>query len=101
MALSTLMRVFIISEMWVIGYCWVGHTTNVETTSIIQEELERFISTHLLLNQSFNIDYRWSGIMGFTEDKQPMIKHISDKITAIIACNGMGVALSPVISEQL
>ena len=39
--------------------------------------------------------------MGFTEDKQPMIKHISDKITAIVACNGMGVALSPIISEQL
>jgi len=76
-------------------------TTSFETTPIIQEELERFISTYLLPSQSFDIDYRWSGIMGFTEDKQPLIKHISDKITAIIACNGMGVALSPVISQQL
>jgi gamma-glutamylputrescine oxidase len=76
-------------------------TSNFDTTTIIQEELERFISTHLLPSQSFDIEYRWSGIMGFTEDKQPMIKHISNKVTTIIACNGMGVALSPVIPEQL
>jgi gamma-glutamylputrescine oxidase len=76
-------------------------TTSFETTTIIQEELERFISTHLLPSQSFDIEYRWSGIMGFTEDKLPMIKHISDKVTAIVACNGMGVALSPIISELL
>jgi gamma-glutamylputrescine oxidase len=76
-------------------------TTDFETTIIVQEELERFIKKHLLPDQPFDIDYRWSGIMGFTDDKQPMIKHISDKVTAIIACNGMGVALSPVISEQL
>ena len=77
------------------------NATAFETTAIIQEELERFIRAHLLTDQSFDIDYRWSGIMGFTEDKQPVIKRVSDKVTAIIACNGMGVALSPVISEQL
>jgi len=76
-------------------------TTAFEITDIIQEELERFIRTHLLTTQPFDIEYRWSGIMGFTEDKQPMIKQISGKVTAIVACNGMGVALSPVISEQL
>jgi len=76
-------------------------TTSVETTPIVQEELERFIKAHLLPAQSFEIDYRWSGIMGFTEDKQPMIKHISDKVVAIVTCNGMGVALTPVISELL
>ncbi|WP_170971045.1 NAD(P)/FAD-dependent oxidoreductase [Ilyomonas limi] len=76
-------------------------TTNFETTTIIQEELEHFIKIHLLPSQPFDIEYRWSGIMGFTEDKQPMVKHISDKVTAIVACNGMGVALTPVIAEQL
>ena len=76
-------------------------STTFETTAVIQEALERFIKAHILANQPFDIEYRWSGIMGFTEDKQPMVKPVSDKITAIVACNGMGVALSPVISEQL
>lgn len=76
-------------------------TTSFNTTAIVQEELERFITIHLLPSRPFTIEYRWSGIMGFTEDKQPMVKHISDKVTAIVTCNGMGVALSPVIPEQL
>jgi glycine/D-amino acid oxidase-like deaminating enzyme len=82
--------------------CFEGEaTTRFETTTLIQDELERFIATHILPGQLFDIEYRWSGIMGFTEDKQPMIKPISDRVTAIVACNGMGVALSPVISEHL
>lgn len=76
-------------------------TTSFETTTIIQEALEHFIKLHLLPSQPFDIEYRWSGIMGFTEDKQPIIKQLSDKITAIVACNGMGVALTPMIAEQL
>ncbi len=76
-------------------------TTTFDTTAIIQDNLEQFARKHILPTQPFDIEYRWSGIMGFTEDKQPLVKHISDNITAIIACNGMGVALSPVISEGL
>lgn len=44
---------------------------------------------------------RWSGIMGFTTDKLPVVKQVSENIYAGICCNGMGLALSPVIAEKI
>lgn len=76
-------------------------TTELVVTNTIQNELKRFISTHLLPQKFFAVEYAWSGIMGFTENKQPLIKKLSDRITAIVVCNGMGVALTPIISEGL
>lgn len=76
-------------------------TTMFDTTTLIQNELERFIQTHLLPAQAFTIDYRWSGIMAFTEDKQPLVTPLTGNVTAVVACNGMGVALSPMISQLL
>jgi gamma-glutamylputrescine oxidase len=76
-------------------------TNTLATSSHIQEILEQFISDHLLKNRSFGIDYRWSGIMGFTNSKQPEIVEISNKIHSVTACNGMGVALSPIFAEKV
>ncbi|MGN6616094.1 MAG: NAD(P)/FAD-dependent oxidoreductase [Ilyomonas sp.] len=76
-------------------------TTELSTSDVIQNELQRFIATHLLPDKTFTIDYRWSGIMGFTNDKQPVTKKLSDRVTAMVACNGMGVALTPVMAEKM
>lgn len=76
-------------------------TTKFGITETIQQTLEAFLARHLLPKQSVKIDYRWSGIMGFTDDKQPLIKQLSNRITAIVLCNGMGVALAPVIAEEI
>jgi gamma-glutamylputrescine oxidase len=76
-------------------------TTEMETSELIQKRLEEFIAEHLLPGQSFSIEQRWSGIMGFTEDKQPLIKRVDDNVSLAVACNGMGVALAPVIAEKV
>ncbi len=76
-------------------------TTSFDNTSFIQEKLEKFLRSHILPQQSYTIDYCWSGVMGFTENKQPLIKSISARVSAVIICNGMGVALSPVVAEQI
>lgn len=76
-------------------------TVTFETTSAIQETLEQFLQRHILPTQSYKIEYQWSGIMGFTEDKQPLVKPVSARVSAIVICNGMGVALAPVIAEQI
>lgn len=44
-----------------------------ETTSVIQEALEEFIQTHLPFAKGVPITHRWSGIMGFSRDGQPLI----------------------------
>ena len=67
----------------------------------IQIELKRFVSTHLLPSTPFNITHQWSGIMGFTKDKLPVVQAVEENIYVAVACNGMGVALSPIIAEQV
>ena len=75
-------------------------TTEMDVTENIQQKLEQFLSDHIL-KQPFHITHRWSGIMGMTETRLPMVKEVSTNIVAAIACNGMGVALSPVIADQV
>jgi gamma-glutamylputrescine oxidase len=73
----------------------------METSEIVQHKLEQFIKEHLLPGRPFSIEQRWSGIMGFTEDKQPVVKRISDHVAVAVSCNGMGVALAPIIAEKV
>lgn len=75
-------------------------TSELACTDTIKEALIRFLKEHISQQYSFEIDYHWTGIMGFTPDKKPLITEISDGIFAAIACNGMGVALSPIVAEN-
>ena len=75
-------------------------TTSLEGSDAIRHTLTLFLNNHLLTNEPFEIEQSWSGIMGFTEDKNPLCKFVSDHVVAAIACNGMGVALTPVIAEK-
>jgi glycine/D-amino acid oxidase-like deaminating enzyme len=38
--------------------------------------------------------------MGFTENKKPLLTKLQDNVFAVIACNGMGVALTPIMGEK-
>lgn len=76
-------------------------TTEFATTAKVQQELERFLSTHILPITSYTIAHRWSGIMAFTENKLPQVKQLQRNVWSITCCNGMGVALTPIIAEKL
>ncbi len=39
--------------------------------------------------------------MGFSESQHPILKRAEEGVYVAIACNGMGVALSPVIAEHV
>jgi len=75
-------------------------TTNLQTSTAIQEVLENFLYKHLITNK-VAIEYRWSGLMGFTKNKQPLVEKMSDRILVALACNGMGVALTPIMAEKV
>ncbi len=76
-------------------------TLEMEITAPIQLRLEQFASKHLLNGKAINITHRWSGIMAFTKDKRPIIKQVTPTVYAISACNGMGVALTPIAAAIL
>lgn len=75
-------------------------TTVLDTSDIIQNELERFLRENILPGQDFTIEQRWSGIMGFTGDQLPVARQIEPNVYMLITCNGMGVALAPIMAEK-
>ena len=77
------------------------HTYELSTSENIQAALEHFLHEKILPATSFTIDYRWSGIMGVSNEKIPVVKQISDQIFCAVRMGGMGVALAPVIGEKI
>jgi gamma-glutamylputrescine oxidase len=76
-------------------------TTDLSGSATVREALENFLARHLHPSFQYTIEHHWSGVMGFTTDKRPYTTTVREGITAAIACNGMGVALTPVVAEQL
>jgi len=69
-------------------------TTEFDVSEKIISDLKKKLKNTILFEQDFEVDYSWSGIMGFTENKLPVIEEISDRVKCIVSCNGMGIALS-------
>ncbi|MFC5269854.1 NAD(P)/FAD-dependent oxidoreductase [Adhaeribacter terreus] len=76
-------------------------TTEIAYNETILKELDKLLAEVILPNQKFEIEQKWSGIMGFTEDKQPVIRKISDRLVAGFACNGIGVSLSSTAGDEI
>lgn len=72
------------------------NTTEDQVTYKIQNALENFAKTYFNHTQNIKINYRWSGIMGFTPDEQMMIgEHPQKQNVHIMAgCSGHGMGLS-------
>ena len=77
------------------------YTTEMQTSSSIQTELENFIQQHLLPNTNFTITDRWSGIMAMGSEKSPIIKAIDEQVFCCVRMSGMGVALAPEVAKQI
>lgn len=68
---------------------------------MILNDLYDKLKTVILPVTEFEIDYNWTGIMGFTSDKLPKVDRIFDNVIASICCNGMGVALASYIARDI
>jgi gamma-glutamylputrescine oxidase len=77
------------------------NTQVMETTPLIQAELEKFIKQYLLPGTDFTITDRWSGIMAMGKEKLPIVKALSEKVFCCVRMSGMGVALAPTVAEQV
>jgi gamma-glutamylputrescine oxidase len=76
-------------------------TTELTITNTIQQELEHFLKTYILPGYDYQITDRWSGIMGMGNEKLPIVKEVSPNIFCAVRMSGMGVALAPVIGEEV
>lgn len=76
-------------------------TTDLKGSDIIRNTLAAFLQKHLAPSIQYTIEHSWSGIMGFTENKLPFNAYVKEGAYLAVACNGMGVALTPVIAEKV
>ncbi|MFN8237663.1 MAG: FAD-dependent oxidoreductase [Chitinophagales bacterium] len=75
-------------------------TTTFSINQKIVQELESKLLNIILPDIPFEIEHTWQGIMGFSPDKRPVVKKRNEYTHYIMSCNGMGVALSPLIAKQ-
>ncbi|MGB1041012.1 MAG: NAD(P)/FAD-dependent oxidoreductase [Flavobacteriales bacterium] len=76
-------------------------TSEFGQSEIIRNELERILKTVILPNTSFEIDQKWSGIMGVGNQKSPIIKSISNRVHCGVRLGGMGIAIGNQVGKQL
>jgi gamma-glutamylputrescine oxidase len=72
-----------------------GHTEKVK------EKLTHYLNTVILPGQNAEIDYWWSGIMGFGDDISPIVKQVEPNVFCAVRCNGMGVAMGSLVGEEV
>ncbi len=70
-------------------------------TEVIQNQLEKILKETILPNTNFEIDYRWSGIMGVGKQKNAIVKQLSNNAFCGVRLGGMGIAIGSLVGKEL
>lgn len=70
-------------------------------TETVKNKLVAYLKEVILPDQDFEIDYWWSGIMGFGVELKPIVKQVEPDIFCAVRCNGMGVAMGSLVGEEV
>lgn len=70
-------------------------------TELLMNALDALLRDVIIPGKEYSIEYAWSGLMGFTPDKKPIVSEVSDHVYCVFGCNGMGVALASRIAESI
>lgn len=76
-------------------------TTDFGITNRIQNQLETYLKEIILPDQNFEIDHRWSGIMGMGSHRSPIVKQLSENLYCGVRLSGTGVAIGTLVGEEL
>ncbi len=70
-------------------------------TDLVQSALEHFLYDTILPGQKPEIEFRWSGVMGFGPELKPIVREIRSRVYCAVRCSGMGIAMGSLIAEQV
>lgn len=76
-------------------------TTTFAETDLIQNQLETILKESILHNTSFEVERKWSGIMGIGNQKKPIVKQVSDNVFCGVRLGGMGIAIGSLVGKEL
>lgn len=75
-------------------------TTKLELNEKLQKNLDKLLKTMILPGVNFEIEHRWSGIMGVGSEKRPIVEFVSPNVLAAVRMGGMGVAIGSMVGEM-
>lgn len=78
----------------------VETTMQFGTNAKIKDHLLEFANNVLKLPKGWEIDREWSGIMGFTPTKSPIMNAVSTDVVLVAGLSGMGVALGMQLGKE-
>lgn len=76
-------------------------TTAMDLHETIQQDLEEKLHHLILPGKKATIAQRWSGIMAFGKDKQPIVQSFGNRVHGGFRMGGMGVALGASVAREL
>ncbi|WP_298550398.1 FAD-dependent oxidoreductase [uncultured Algibacter sp.] len=76
-------------------------TTEFNQTELIQNKLEDFLKKIILPETTFEIEHRWSGIMGVGNQKKAIVKQLSNNVFCGVRLGGMGIAIGSLVGKEL
>ncbi|MBL7921816.1 MAG: FAD-binding oxidoreductase [Bacteroidia bacterium] len=75
-------------------------TTELELNIKIHKQLDKLLKEMILPDTTFEIDHRWSGIMGVGSEKKPIIKEVQPNVLAAVRMGGMGIAIGSIVGDN-
>jgi gamma-glutamylputrescine oxidase len=76
-------------------------TTAFASTELVQNKLEELLKTTIIPDTPFEIEQRWSGIMGVGNQKKAIVKQVSNHVYCGVRLGGMGVAIGSLVGKEL
>jgi glycine/D-amino acid oxidase-like deaminating enzyme len=76
-------------------------TTDFGETDEVQQALVNLLHEVILPDVNFEIEQKWSGIMAFGNELQPIIKEVRQNIFCAVRCNGMGIAIGSHTGQEV
>ncbi|MEJ8801404.1 NAD(P)/FAD-dependent oxidoreductase [Pontibacter sp. H249] len=75
-------------------------TTELGLTELVQHKLEELLSTVILPGTPYEVEHRWSGIMGMGNQKTTIVEQVSERVSCAVRMGGMGVAIGSLVGEE-
>jgi len=76
-------------------------TSQFGLTQLVQNRLEDLLREVILPKQRYQVEMRWSGIMGVGPAKKSIVKAVSKNVFCAVRMGGMGVAIGSLVGEEV
>lgn len=70
-------------------------------TPLVQNKLNNLLQEMILPYTDYEVDMRWSGIMGLGNEKKSIVKAIDKNIFCAVRMGGMGISIGCLVGEEV